>query len=253
MLTRKLISCSDRVLVVCGGKYDRDAFENLGFENVVISNLDHHGGVSDYSPYLWELQDAEQLTGEADSFDWVFVHAGLHHCGSPHKGLCEMMRVAKRGVGVFEARDSFLVRLGVRFGFVADYELEPVALSEGKHGGYRNSAIPNFVYRWTEREVEKTVNSGFPAYEHKFHYFYRFRLPTGRLSLSRNPMMRIGIKAIGVVVPLIEMFFRKQGNQFAFVVTKRETLHPWLLVKDVEAEPNMEYFRKRFDIEKYQR
>lgn len=253
MVARKLIDLNDRVLVVCGGNYDRNTFNALGFENVAISNLDYHGGVEDYTPYQWELQDAELLTNEDNAFDWVFVHAGLHHCGSPHKALCEMMRVAKTGVGVFEARDSLLVRIGVRLGFVADYELEPVAISEGQFGGYRNSAIPNFVYRWKEREVEKTINSGFPSYSHDFHYFYRFRLPLGRLSLSKNTMIRFGIKVVRLVVPLMEFFLKKQGNQFAFVVTKRNKLHPWLKDSGSEIEPNLEYFRQRFDVSKYQR
>ena len=34
---------------------------------------------------------------EDGAFDFVVVHQGLHHCHSPHRGLLEMYRVARRG------------------------------------------------------------------------------------------------------------------------------------------------------------
>ena len=50
-----------------------------------------------------------------------------HHCHSPHRGLLEMYRVARRGVLAFEPRDTRLVRLGVRLGFGQEYEIAAVA------------------------------------------------------------------------------------------------------------------------------
>ncbi len=58
------------------------------------------------------------------------VHAGLHHCGSPHRALLEMYRVARKAAVVFEARDSLMMRSAVALGFTNDFELEAVS-SEG--------------------------------------------------------------------------------------------------------------------------
>lgn len=83
------------------------------------------------------------------SFDQVIEHMSLHHCAVPHQALAEMMREARRGVLVMENRDSALMRLAVRLGWAAEYELAAVAGNAFQHGGWRNTAVPNFVYRWT--------------------------------------------------------------------------------------------------------
>ena len=109
------------VLVVCGGAYDRDVFYGLRFRRVTISNLDSHLDSRmdgrEFAPYPWSSQDVERLGFEDGAFDFVVVHQGLHHCHSPHRGLLEMYRVARRGVLAFEPRDTRLVRLGVRRGW----------------------------------------------------------------------------------------------------------------------------------------
>lgn len=175
----------DSVLVVCGGTYDRNVFHGFGIENVVISNLDHHGGVSDYLPYKWERQDAESIDHADGSVDWVVVHAGLHHCASPHKALCEMLRVACKGVVVIEARDSLLMKTAIKLGLVQDYEIQPALLSKGTAGGYRNTAIPNYVYRWTEWEVKKTTWSFEPHCEQEFDFHYGWALRTEDIRMSK--------------------------------------------------------------------
>ncbi len=73
------------------------------------------------------MQDVERLGFTDRAFDFVVVHQGLHHCHSPHRGLLEMYRVARRGVLAFEPRDTRLVRLGVRLGFGQEYEIAAVA------------------------------------------------------------------------------------------------------------------------------
>ena len=174
----------DSVVVICGGPYDRTVMKTCGLSNVVITNVDHHGGETDLSPYSWEYQDAEAMTCADDSADWVAVHAGLHHCASPHKALCEMLRVARKGVLVIEARDSLLMRLAQRLGMTPRFELEPALLTGGKWGGYRNTKLPNYIYRWTEREFEKTVTSFAPQYVFDFSYRYGYRLPLQRLEMA---------------------------------------------------------------------
>lgn len=252
ILNTKIIDFNDSILVVGGGDSDKNAFFNNGFKKVVITNLEHDRGVVDYSPYSWEYQDMENLTYKDSEFDWVFVHAALHHCASPHKALCEMLRVSKKGVGVFEGRDSTLSRIAIGFGLVPQYELEPLVLSKGFSGGLMNSNIPNYVYRWKEKEVEKTVNSFLPHFRHKFWYFYGYTIPLERLSMSPSFIKRSTGKIAAFMLPFIKFLFPKQGNNFAFLVSKEGEIQPWLQrnIKN-EFSFNNEYVKARFNPEKY--
>ena len=254
LVKQNLLVKTDTVLAICAGTTDRNAFKDNGFTKVTISNLDYHGGVKDYDPFPWEFLDAENIDREDSSVDWVAVHAGLHHCASPHKALCEMVRVSRKGVIVFEARDSFFVRLSTKLGLTPLYEFEAIALTDGKYGGYRNTSIPNYIFRWTEREVEKTVNSYAPEHIHDFHYFHDFRVPTQRLTMSTNPLKRITAKFFLALLPIIKIIIPKQGNVFAFAVTKHGRLQPWLQhEEDLTITPNLNYIQKYYDPKKYTR
>jgi hypothetical protein len=74
------------------------------------------------------------------------VHAGLHHCASPHRALLERYRVARKAVLVFEARDSLMVRTAVALAS-SDFELEAVSGEGYESGGLNNGPIPNLGYR----------------------------------------------------------------------------------------------------------
>lgn len=247
----EILSMQDKVLVVAGGNTDRLAFLKNKFTNVTISNLDYHSGVSNYEPYKWERQDVEGLTYSDNEFDWVFVHAGLHHCASPHKALCEMLRVSKKGIGVFESRDSLLNKVSNKLNIVPEYELEASVISRGKYGGFRNTPIPNYVYRWTEREVRKTVNSFLPQFVHQYYFYYGLKIPQQRLAMSKS----IGIRMIGgiaaIIVPVANLLFPKQGNHFSFLVTKYGKLQPWLKMQGDSIVFDLDYGDKKFDLKKY--
>ncbi len=222
------LGLDDEILVVCGGRFDRDVLAAAGFKNVTISNLDPSH--ADYvPPYKWSKQNAESLTFDSGSFDVVIVHAGLHHCYSPHRGLIEMMRVARKAALVFEARDSFLLRLAKRIGFTMDYEIEAVAGSaDGKSGGAFHSSVPNYIYRWTEREVEKTVRTAEPRYEPSLRFFYHLQLPHERFEKTNRPLLRYALKMLTPALELIGRAFPRQSNEFGFLIEKSRKLHPWL-------------------------
>jgi ubiquinone/menaquinone biosynthesis C-methylase UbiE len=234
------------VLVVAGGSADRDAFLGAGFENVTISNVDESGDV--YAPYAWSRQDAEQLDLPDRSYDFVVVSAGLHHCASPHRALLEMYRVARRGVLAIESRDSLLMRIAVRAGAAGEYELEAVVAHDFAAGGVRNTAVPNYVYRWTEREIEKTIAANAPYAKHGFRYFREFELPESLLEMRRNRLAATAVRATKPVVAAITRVFPSQGNLFAFAVLKPQLpadLHPWLRQAGDELVPDAEWMRRR--------
>jgi ubiquinone/menaquinone biosynthesis C-methylase UbiE len=241
VMTREL-----SVLVVAGGQADRQAFLDAGFANVTISNIDDSGDA--YAPYGWSHEDAESLHFADGTFDFVVVSAGLHHCASPHKALLEMYRVARVGLLAIESRDSLLMRVAVRAGAAGEYELEAVVANDFAGGGVRNTPVPNYVYRWTEREVEKTVASYAPHARHGFRYFREFELPESLLAMRRNRLAALAVRATKPVVATITRVFPSQANLFAFVVLKPQLpgdLYPWLRQDGEEVVPNADWMRGR--------
>jgi SAM-dependent methyltransferase len=209
------ISISDRVLVVCGGPLDQKVMASVGFSDFTVTSLTGD-----------RPQSAENLTYESGSFDTVIVHAGLHHCYSPHRALLEMYRVPRKEVIAFESRDSLLMRTAVHLGLTEQYEVSSVTV-DGQ-GGVAESGIPNFVYRWTERDVMKAIASYDPTRAPSIKFFYDFRVPIYRFSISGRPLMHV----IGVLLePLSRIFAKlipKQCNEFAFAISKDGGLHPWI-------------------------
>ncbi|MCK1430910.1 methyltransferase domain-containing protein [Bradyrhizobium sp. 87] len=221
------VNLSDRVVVFCGGYYDAEVLGSLGFSDVTITNVDE-SYADKTNAMRWDRQEAETTTYSDDEFDVAIVHAGLHHCHSPHRALLEMYRVARRAVVVFEARDSVSIRLANRAGFTPDFELEAVSSEGYESGGVANGPIPNFIYRWTEREVEKTIRSFDPAHVEDIRYFYGLRIPTLRFERVNRPVRRMVLKFISPLAQVLAWIFPRQGNQFCFVILKTRKLRDWL-------------------------
>ncbi len=251
LIKRNVMDRADSILVLAGGDFDKECMLDAKLTNVTISNIDDYNAPGDYAPYQWRPIDAERIDAEDGSYDWVVIHDGLHHLAVPALSVCEMFRVARKGILCFEARDSILMKLSIKFGLASDYELEPAFLSDGVSGGYRNGPVPNYVYRWTEREFEKTINSFAPTHRHVFFYDYGFRFPAKRFAMARSALYRLSGLLIAKLIPIAEILFRTQGNSFAFGVLKTEaTLQPWL-APDLKFK--REYMAKAYDKQKYQR
>jgi SAM-dependent methyltransferase len=232
------------ILVVCGGELDREMLLERGYTNVTISNLDERLRGDEFAPYVWSFQDAECLSFPDRSFDYVIVHAGLHHCASPHRGVLEMYRVAREGVVVFEARDSLLMKAGIALKRVPSYELHAVRDNGFRWGGVRNSGVPNFIYRWTEREVQKTIASYAPEAPHRTEFFYGISLPDERVPFHGTKGLKWLSPLIRAMIVLIGRAWPKQGNQFAFFIKKPNgsCLFPWMKSR---TEINREYRTSR--------
>lgn len=242
------ISKTDSILVLAGGVYDKESLLTAGFQNVTISNLHPHLGVTEFAPYKWLPIDAERIDLPDNSVDWAVIHAGLHHLGVPAMGVCEMFRVARKGILCMEARDSLCMRAAIALGLTDDHELEFVYLTGGKSGGYRYGPIPNFVYRWTEREFEKIIKTYAPTHRHKFFYLHAFEVPVERLAMARNPLLRAAGFVLGRIARIAELVAPSQGNLFAFGALKNVELQPWL---DENLHFRDSYLSKKYDKQKY--
>lgn len=224
-----------RVLVLCGGPHDRDVLIACGFTDVTISNVDPRLRGDEFAPFAWSFQDAEALSYDDGSFDVAIAHNGLHHCASPHRAVCEMYRVSRTGLLVFEPYDGFVSRLAVRTGLGQEYEVAAVVDNGMAFGGVRNSAIPNYVYRWTEAEVRKAVQSWAPTGRHRFRFFYAVRPPWARLRMLRSRAALVATAALLPVLKLVTLACPRLCNNFGFLVLKPrlpDDLLPWLRETD---------------------
>jgi SAM-dependent methyltransferase len=234
-----------RILVVAAGHRDMQVFQELGFTNVVFSNLSEAAG---FAPFEFIAQDAESLSFGDGAFDFAVVHEALHHCHSPHRALLELCRVAKHGVLAVEARDSALMRLLERFGITDAYEQQGMYFSGGEGGGVRGGPVPNFVYRWTEREVEKTINAYAPHLRSGFQYFYGHDAPVALLypgPAARKAALRVAYAFYRALAGL----FPRQQNLFAFFITKTEPpggLQPWIELSEGKPRLDMTWARGKY-------
>ena len=190
--------------MICGGGFlDKQIFQKLKFSNVTITNVDEEKTSAEFLPYTWEFQNAQKLTYKDNSFDYVVIHAAIHHCSMPHNTLIELFRVAKKGILAFESRDSFVMKILERLNLTTTYEHGAVFYSDCMYGGVNNTEIPNYVYRWTEREIEKTINTYSPCYDHKFVYRYATAFPAMAVYEKRANLKMLFLK---IMLPIYKIF-----------------------------------------------
>ncbi|OGC92556.1 MAG: hypothetical protein A2W25_12570 [candidate division Zixibacteria bacterium RBG_16_53_22] len=251
---RDLIEDKNVSILVCGGgTSDKHIFEKLGFQDVTISNLDTRMTENEYAPFRWKHENAESLSFNAESFDYVVTNAAIHHASSPHKVLTEMYRVARKGILAFESRDSVIMRFLERYGATQTYEHAAVYYNDCKYGGMNNTEIPNYIYRWTNREIEKTIQSYAPYCKHKFVYRYGTAFPCTPELEVKGQLKKNLIKFMRPVFIVFVTVFPKQKNLFAFYVEKPiipNSLFPWLIF---DAKEGKIRFNKEWGDRKYKR
>ena len=227
------LSSAHSVLAVCSGLAEHALFQSCGVVQVTLSGLDPSVTPERVAPFAVERADARKLPFKDGSFDYVFVSDGLHHCDSPHRALLEMYRVARAGVIVVESRDSAVQRLAERLMWPRQtYELAAVEGNGGTCGGVNYTSVPNFVYRWTEREFEKTISCYDPTGAPGFRYYYGFNPPNRSYSGVMHYAYRITLWAASVVARV----FKRQSNSFCMIAFKPTELFPWL-IRDAEGRP----------------
>lgn len=232
LITDGVIRRDDSVLVQFAGSFDEAVCAEVGLTNCSFSNIapdTHSTGHTSAVEF-----DAHRMPQRTKSFDHVMGHAGLHHCSRPHEALHEMYRLARKTVIFVENQDSIMMRAAARAGVVPWHELPAVIDGEYQSGGVDGTGVPNFVYRWTRREVRKAVGSFDPAYSIPIEFHTEWNLGSGRLAarvlqdklrLSDQGAQRTfswAHRVLNTAVP-------GQGNIFAAIIRKDlATLHPWM-------------------------
>src|SRR5580765_7506372 len=144
----------DAVLVQFAGSFDEQVCGELGLTNCTFVNIAPDSPSSDIGG---SSIDAHRMPYASSSYDHVIGHSGLHHCSRPHEALHEMYRIARKTVLFVENQDSALMRVATRAGVVGWHELAAVIADGYTTGGVDGTGVPNFVYRWTRRELVKVV------------------------------------------------------------------------------------------------
>jgi SAM-dependent methyltransferase len=230
-ITRWIPDVDASVLIVGGGPNDEHVFTSLGYTNVTLTNV---GSMVDRcSTPAIAAADAEDLPYHDESFDYAIVHAVLHHCRSPHRALLELYRVARKGAIFFESRDSLSMRLVERLGLVNPYEVSAVEANGGLAGGVRDTAVPNYVYRWSEREVVKTIASYAPHAKHTIRFAHGYGTPC---DTNGGPSVRRLLKRVLVATHrLVVTVLPSQRNLLACLICKPELpqdLQRWLIMEN---------------------
>lgn len=247
-----VLSTRSSILAVCAWTDERDVFNELGFDNVTISNLNDSIRADEFAPFEWSHQDAQSLTYEDRTFDFVFVADGLHHCSSPHLALIEMYRVSRTGVIVFESRDSFLMKAGEMLNLTPQYELEAVVDNGFVSGGMNNTGLPNHIYRWTENEFRKAIRSYDPTGRHDFRFFYGLNLPFDAAALRKSKLKLIVLHLARPFVWVFTKLFKKQCNTFGMVALRPKQPDenwPWLTGQSGSMVVDREYAKSRFKVD----
>ena len=212
LLKQGILQKNMNILVVCGGPHDKETLLKAGFERVTISNINDKQDPKEYEPYQWCSQDCENLPYQDVTFDFGIVHSGLHHCASPHRGLLELFRVCQQGVLVFEPKDNPLVRLGVKLNLGQEYETFDVEKSNYIGGGVRNTPIPNYVYRWSERDVMQTINCYAPYGNHRYIFMHALRILWWRLEKLSNMSLEFIVRLFEPLLQILSQIFPGFNN-----------------------------------------
>jgi SAM-dependent methyltransferase len=232
------LRADDRVLVVCGGDKDEASLREAGLRNFELSNI---GGDVEV--------DVENLSYPDAAFDAVIVHSGLHHCASPHRGLLEMYRVARKCIILFEPADNFVTRLGQSLGIGQTYEFAAVQANGLECGGWRNTPVPNWVYRFTASEIRQTINCAAPFGPHKFRFHYRTRVPWRQLRARRIKLPLLLATVAAPLLRLLDAAGPVASNNLAAVIVKPDLpagKFPWLEKRGAEWVADAAWFRGKF-------
>jgi SAM-dependent methyltransferase len=262
VLLRHLKAChidtNEKLLVIGASWQDVELLIRAGFTDITLSILqpefeeDVHSNLSVKVKLI--AIDAEQVDLLDGSFDCVFAHEVLHHCRSPHRALCEMLRVASKHVVLLEPNDSLSMRVLTWAGFSFPYEIFSVVYHGYEAGGVRDSCVPNFIYRWSADEVRKTVSSYLAEYAFLVHAYpyWDFNVDEKELSARKETRIQavtslIGARTFLVALRAFQIVFnaipvlRRQGNKFFCCIEKTGELRPWLTAEEGKIKFNLRF------------
>ena len=193
---------NSKILVLGAGKLDQKVFFELNYNNVTFTNIENSKEKD-----LNYFNNIHDINLKDNSYDYCVAHACIHHSSKPHLAILELYRVCSEGALIVEANDSLLSRLACKLGFSEEYELSAIQKNIIS-GGVDNTNVPNYVYRWTEREVIKLMKSFRPDLKHNilFEYGHQIKFTNSKI--------------INLLFDIFFMIFKKQKNLLSIYINK---------------------------------
>lgn len=216
----KFLNKNKSILVLGASSDEANLFHKLHFKKITLSNIDlaQLKGAEKYNFRKIKIDFRNLYRIKNSFYDFVVVHASIHHASKPHNILLEMYRIAKLGILIVESNDSFIMRLAVKLKFSEDFEKS--ALNYKTYvGGVDGSHIPNYVYRWTEREIKKLFYSYQP--DKKINIIFNYQNNIYNENLSDNFLKKIIIVISYVFLKTIFILFPKQQNLMSIYIDKK--------------------------------
>ena len=221
----KYLDKNSHILVIGSSIKEVDLFYKLKYKNVSFGyyNEDLINEVKNlpyYKLYKYLKIDCRKINLPDNNFDYVITHATIHHIDLPHLAIIEMYRVSKIGTLILESNDSLIMRLAVRFGFTEDFEVSSTINKDKDNtsGGLIETGVPNYIYRWSEREIIKLINSYKPYITHDIKFLYANDLSNSAISLKF--LKKILKKIFSIFLAIFFLFFKKQQNLLSIYINK---------------------------------
>lgn len=201
---------NSKILVLGAGKLDQKVFFDLNYENVTFTNIENSEEKD-----LNFFNNIHDIKLKDNSYEYCVAHACIHHSSKPHLAVLELFRVCSEGALIIEANDSLLSKLACKIGFSEEYELSAIKKNIIS-GGVDNTNVPNYVYRWTEREIIKLMKSFRPDLKHNilFDYGHQIKFTNSKI--------------INLLFNIFFMIFKKQKNLLSVYINKNLQLNDWI-------------------------
>ena len=158
-------------LTVGDGRWGLDSvrLRNKGYTRVLPTDISEHLlKASKQAGYIesYAVQNAEELSFDDASFDFVVCKEALHHFPRPYIALYEMLRVSRIAVFLIEPNDKRPVMKDI-LQFVHKFEQHGMArFWQPKNPNWEESG--NYVYSISPRELEKiALGLNYPQVVHK--------------------------------------------------------------------------------------
>ena len=226
---KNFINKGSNFLLISASMYEVKILKNLGYLNF---NITYHDDAEkkQFLDYGFKeninlfKSDLRNLAFKDKSFDYAITNATIHHIDLPHKAITELYRVAIKGVLIIESNDSMIMRLATKVKLAEEFEVS--SINEDKNtGGLLDTGIPNYVYRWTEKEILKLLKSFDPKNINlvKFDYASDLTNFKNRDGYIKNILLKILI----ITGKIFFIFFKKQQNCMSIFIDKTKIKKRW--------------------------
>lgn len=155
-----------RWLTVGDGRYGTDAnyIVSSGAKNVLATDISEtmlRKSCEDNFIPEYKIENAESLSFDSNSFDYVLCKESYHHFPRPMIALYEMLRVARKSVILIEPQDQYILDPGkmkiitLMKGAWKTFKKAMTGKAESHNENYEESG--NYVYSISKREIEKVA------------------------------------------------------------------------------------------------